>query len=65
MLLKGKIATEYIEQIGKNIDMEFFDTSHQEPGEKMDFLKVLPFLKENSIVVFMILHSNYSFKAEK
>ena len=51
-LFKGKIATEYIEQIGNNIDLAFFDTSHVEPGEILDFLMVLPFLKENAVVIF-------------
>ena len=51
-LFKGNIATAFLEQIGNNIDMALFDTSHQEPGEIMDFLMVLPFLKENAIVAF-------------
>ena len=51
-LFTGNIATAFLEEIGNNIDMAFFDTSHQEPGEIMDFLMVLPFLKENAIVAF-------------
>ena len=51
-LFQGKIACEYIEQIGNDIDMAFIDTVHIEPGEILDFLMVLPFLKENAIVVF-------------
>ena len=51
-LFKGKIAAEYIEQIGNNIDIAFFDTTHVEPGEILDFLMVLPFLKENAVVIF-------------
>ena len=51
-LFKGKMASEVIEQIGGDIDMAFFDTTHLEPGEILDFLMVLPFLKENAIVVF-------------
>ena len=51
-LFNGKIATEYMEEIGDNIDMVFIDTAHFEPGEIMDFLIVLPFLKENAIVAF-------------
>ena len=51
-LFNGKIATEYLEEIGDNIDMVLIDTAHFEPGEIMDFLIVLPFLKENAIVVF-------------
>ena len=51
-LFKGKIACEYIEQIGGDIDMAFIDTIHTEPGEILDFLMVLPFLKENAVVAF-------------
>ena len=41
-----------MEQIGNNIDMVFIDSAHYEPGEILDFLIVLPFLKENAIVGF-------------
>ena len=51
-LFTGNIAAAFLEEIGGDIDMAFFDTSHQEPGEIMDFLMVLPFLKENAIVAF-------------
>jgi len=50
-LFKGNIATEYIEKIGDNIDMVLIDTAHFEPGEILDFLIVLPFLKENAIII--------------
>ena len=30
----------------------FFDTTHLEPGEILDFIIALPFLKENAIVIF-------------
>ena len=52
-LFKGNIATEYMEKIGNNIDMVFIDTAHFEPGEILDSLIVLPFLKTNAI---MIIH---------
>ena len=51
-LFKGNIATEFLEQIGNNIDMVFIDTAHFEPGEILDFLIALPFLKEEAIVIF-------------
>ena len=51
-LFKGNIATEFIEKIGNNIDMALIDTAHFEPGEILDFLIVLPFLKEEAIVIF-------------
>lgn len=48
-IFKGNIATEFIEKIGKNIDMALIDTAHLEPGEILDFLIILPFLKEGAI----------------
>ncbi len=51
-LYKGNIATEYIEKIGNNIDIAMIDTAHFEPGEILDFLMILPFLKEEAIVIF-------------
>ena len=51
-LYKGMIATEFIEKIGNDIDMVLIDTAHYEPGEILDFLMILPFLKENAVVIF-------------
>ena len=51
-LYNGNIACEYLEEIGKNIDMAIIDTAHFEPGEILDFLMILPFLKENAVVIF-------------
>ena len=44
-------TAEYIESIGNNIDMVFIDTAHLTPGELLNWLEVLPFLKEDAIVV--------------
>lgn len=49
---KGNFATEYMEKIGNNIDLAFFDTAHFEPGEILDFLIALPFLRKEAIVIF-------------
>jgi len=51
-LFKGSVAVKYIEKIGKNIDLAMIDTSHFEPGEILDFLMILPFLKEEAILIF-------------
>ena len=51
-LYKGNIASNFIENIGGEIDLVFIDSAHFEPGEILDFLIVLPFLKEGAIVVF-------------
>ena len=51
-LFKGNISAKFIEEIGGGIDMVFIDTSHYEPGEILDFLIILPFLKKGAIVAF-------------
>ena len=51
-LFTGNVAAKYIEQIGKDIDMVFIDSAHYEPGEILDFLIILPFLKEGAIAGF-------------
>ena len=51
-LFSGRNAAEFLEVIGNNIDFVFIDTVHTTPGEMLNWLEVLPFLKEESIVVF-------------
>ena len=51
-LFKGGITVNFIEKIGNKIDLVMIDTSHFEPGEILDFLMVLPFLKEGAIIIF-------------
>ena len=51
-LFKGNIATNFMKSIGENIDFLLIDTAHFEPGEILDFLIALPFLKEEAIVIF-------------
>ena len=51
-LFVGGITAEFIESIGDGIDLVFFDTKNITPGEMLDFLIVLPFLKDEEIVVF-------------
>ena len=50
-IFKGNVATKFMKKIGNNIDMVFIDTAHFEPGEIMDFLIALPFLKEGATVI--------------
>ena len=50
-LFKGNVASNFMKKIGDNIDMVFIDTAHFEPGEILDFLIVLPFLKEGAIII--------------
>ena len=51
-LYKGNVASKFIEEIGKDIDAVFIDSAHFEPGEILDFIIVLPFLREKAIVGF-------------
>ena len=51
-LYTGGITSEFIESIGGGIDLVFIDTVHVTPGEMLDWLMVLPFLKNEAIVVF-------------
>ena len=64
-LFKGNIAVKFMGHIGKNIDMAFFDSSHFEPGEILDFLIILPFLKEEAIIVFHDIGNQINFSGEK
>ena len=51
-LYTGNVAAKFLEEIGNGIDMALIDSSHYEPGEILDFLIVLPFLKEEAVVIF-------------
>jgi len=51
-LYTGNIPVKFMKNIGNNIDMVFIDSAHFEPGEILDFLIALPFLKEEAVVIF-------------
>jgi predicted O-methyltransferase YrrM len=51
-LYTGDMATGFIEEIGDGIDFVLLDTRHINPGEILDFLIVLPFLKDDATIVF-------------
>ena len=54
-LFTGGLALNFMDKpgiFGGEIDFCLFDTAHTNPGEIFDFLMVLPFLKDNAIVVF-------------
>lgn len=46
----GRNVASCLEEIGQGIDFLIMDTVHFLPGEILDFLVILPFLKENSVV---------------
>lgn len=47
----GGLVSDFITEIGCDIDFYFLDTMHVVPGELIDFLLVLPFLKKDAVVV--------------
>ncbi len=47
----GKFLPQIIDDIGSDIDFVILDTLHSMPGEGLDFLAVLPYLKIGSVVV--------------
>ena len=50
-LYKGDIATKFMENIGRKIDMILIDSAHFEPGEILNFIIVLSFLKKEAVIV--------------
>lgn len=50
-LYAGGIAAKYMEEIGGEIDLCLIDTVHSNPGEFLDFLIVLPYLKKNAVLI--------------
>ena len=46
----GAGVTSFLEEIGKDIEFVILDTMHILPGEILDFLVVLPYLKSNAVV---------------
>ena len=60
----GGLCANYLDYIGKDIDFCFIDTVHSTPGEILDFLMILPYLKESAIVVLhdIALHQNSEYR---
>ena len=51
-LFIGNTTASFIEEIGPDIDFAFIDTSHVMPGEVLNVIEILPFLKKNAIIAF-------------
>ena len=47
----GAYLPEFLDDIGGDIDLVIIDTVHTMPGEILDFLAVLPFMKNNGVVI--------------
>lgn len=60
VLYTGGVAAKFMEEIGYDIDFCLLDTMHCNPGEFLDFLMILPFLKKNAVIVIhdLILHTS-------
>ena len=52
----GGLTSEFIEKIGDEIDLVYIDTVHSTPGEMLNWLEILPFLKEEA---FVVLHDTF------
>lgn len=50
-VMTGGYAPEFLPEIGKDIDFLILDTVHRLPGELLDFLACLPYLKKGATVV--------------
>lgn len=59
---RGGDVSRFIREIGGDIDMLVLDTSHKHPCETLNFLCILPFMKNNSWTVLhdITLHSSRS-----
>lgn len=49
-LYTGKFLPEIIEDLNMEFDFCFLDTVHELPGELLDYLVALPFMRENGII---------------
>ena len=51
-MFTGNTTSAFIELIGNDIDFAFIDTAHVMPGEVLNIIEILPFLKKNAIIAF-------------
>jgi hypothetical protein len=60
-LYTGGITANFIEKIGGDIDLVFIDTVHLAPGEWLDIIQIMPFLKKTNAIVMLhdIKHQFY------
>ncbi|MEI0479307.1 class I SAM-dependent methyltransferase [Brachyspira pulli] len=63
-LYTGGIAAKFMEEVGNDIDLCVIDTRHRNPGEILDFLMIMPFLKENCTIIMhdIQIHLGNSYK---
>ena len=51
-LYTGNTTAAFIEEIGGDIELVFIDTAHVMPGEVLNIIEILPFLKDNAVIAF-------------
>ena len=53
------LINEHLDKIGKDIDFAFLDAAHLNPGEILDTILLLPYLKKDAVIVYhdTALHS--------
>jgi predicted O-methyltransferase YrrM len=66
-LRTGGLSLRFLEEIGGGIDFCLIDTVHSNPGEILDFLMILPFLKDDAVVVFhdVKYHTHFCYHPER
>ncbi|MDR0423768.1 MAG: class I SAM-dependent methyltransferase [Rickettsiales bacterium] len=50
-LYTGGVSANFLEKIGGDIDLCLLDTVHSIPGELLDILMILPFMKPDGIII--------------
>ena len=50
-LKTGSLSCEFLDDIGGEIDLCLLDTVHSKPGELLDYLQILPYMKKGGIIV--------------
>ena len=61
-LYTGNVAAKFLDEIGNNIDLVILDAAHNNPGEILDFITILPYLSKEAIIVIhdIQLHNSYT-----
>lgn len=57
-LYTGAVSAKYLEKIGNEIDLCLLDTVHYLPGELLDILMILPFMKKDGIIIIHDINFN-------
>ena len=47
----GDMPHKFLSKLNRKYDFVFLDSAHMSPGEFFDFIEILPFLKDNAIIV--------------